>query len=328
METLKKFLTFICIGLPLIFFTSCGAGIDYDPETATLTFVPGEFAFGDLKPDQTADALEAQAKALEAKGEGGKALKIYKTIAEDYAFTTQAPNARFRMAEYYEAAGKQKKAFDNYQTLITTYMGTPLYKPALDRQGRIARDAATGQYKRKVLLFRSRLPASTVDQMLKQHIDNAPYASDAAQSQYLRGLIWENEKILEKAMEQYREVTRAYPESQYSGEALFRTGSILYEQAQNGNTNLDNSKLALETFDELIVLYPNHPKVNEAKALRSQIQGYDVRRSLQVAEFYEKKKEFTSARFYYNDVMTSSKKGSNYYNTAKQRLEKLGKPSN
>ena len=49
--------------------SSCGSGFDYEPSTATLTIIPGQIQFGELRPSISAEELEAQAKAEEAKGD-------------------------------------------------------------------------------------------------------------------------------------------------------------------------------------------------------------------------------------------------------------------
>ncbi len=327
MEKLTRFLKVSSLTVLCALAVSCGAGVDYNHETATLTFIPGKIAFNDLKPDIVANQLAIEANKYEAAGKGDRAFKKYKSIADQYPLTTQAPNARYRMAQYYEHRDKRTKAFDNYQTLITNYMGTPLYRSALDRQIAMAHEAASGSYKKNMLFFKSKVPSTEVDRMLKQIIENAPHAPSASKSQYLRAALWEKEKRDVRAMVEYREVTRTYPDSGYSGEALFRIASILYAQSQKGNTNLDNSKRAIETFDELTTLYPKHPRSAEAKQVRAKIEGYDIRRSLEIAKFYEEKDEHVSAIFYYRDIMSRTSSKSEVHQQAKTRLNAITKES-
>jgi TolA-binding protein len=313
------------------FMVSCGAGFDYDPNTATLTFVPSQvISFGDLKPDLTANDLYDKAIAHEAKGEGKKALNLHKKVVSEFPYSTKAPDSVFRVAQYNEQKEKFKKAFDSYQTLVTTYMGTPLYQAAIERQTAIAHGVVSGEYTNKLFFFETKVPASVASEMLGQLLENAPYAESAPKSAFLRANVWESENDDVTAMTMYRDVTRKYGESLYAGESLFKIANILHKQSQKGNTNLDNSKLAIDAFDELITLYPNHPRQAEAKALRSKIMGYDVRRSLEVAQFHEKKEEFVSAIFYYREVLTGSAPGTEYHRIAAAKINELQKrvPSN
>lgn len=336
MEKMTRFLQVSLISGTLALLSSCGGvqdfrvpvikGFDYDPSTATLTIIRSKVSIGELEPSITADELYQQALDYEKKGKTDKAYKKYKEIATGYTKTTKAPQALFRMAQYDEAAGKRARAFEFYQALITNYMGTPLYSKAVEAQKNIAHDAVSGAYKQKILVFSKKIPSTTVDKMLTQLIANAPQASSAPQSQYLRGQLWEREKQYLRAMDNYRIVSRDYPESSYAGEALFRIGSILKMQtSKQGNRNLDNSRNAIQAFDELITLYPKHPKASVARQMKAQISGYDITRSYEVAQFYEKKKQYTSARFYYNDILTRTSKESEIYKLAKARLDALPK---
>lgn len=330
-------LTFLCVvGITVLSLQSCGnhslsnfqlrpiKGFSYDPNTATLTITKGQFKLGDLKPDTTANDLYASAQSLEKQGKHSKAYKELKQITKNYPNSTKAPNAFFRIAQYDEASGKWIRAFDYYQKLISTYTGTSLYAQALESQKNIAHASATGQYKEKMLVFKKRVSATSVDKMLTQLIANAPHASSAAHSQYLRGKIWEREKIYDRAMDIYRSIPRDYPNSGYAGEALFRVGSILRMQTtKKSNRNIDNSRNATEAFNELISLYPKHPKAKQAKQINAQIAGYDINRSYEIARFYEEKEQYKSARFYYNDIIKRTDKTSKIHQRAKAKLAAL-----
>lgn len=307
-------------------FASCGTGFDYNPSTSTLKFIPGKIVIGDLQKSASANELLAQADAYEAQGKPAKAFGIYKNIATKHPHSTQAPTAHFRIAQYYEADKKRQKAFDSYQHLISNYIGTPLYKPSLERQIAIAHKSAKGEHTNKLFFFNVKIPLETVDTMLTQVVSNAPYDKTAAESFYLRGVLRENEKQNTRAIALYRELTRTYPESAFSGEALFRIGNILHQQSLKGNTNLDNSRKAIETFDELITLYPSHPRSKDAKKLKTEFAGYDVQRSLEVAQFYEQKQEYTSAVFYYNEVLKATPSHSDVYKNAKAKITSLTTP--
>ncbi len=296
---------------------SCGSGSNPQPNAPSLPET------GNLKSSAPADTLFAQAAAFEKQGEPNKAFSLYKKIAVNHKYSTQAPNALYRMAQHYEAEQKPQKAFDTYQKLISDYVHTSLYKPSLQRQINIAHATVEGEHQNQFLFFNTKIPSSIIDTMLTQVLSNAPYDSTAAKSSYLRGILQEQGKSNTKAIQLYRQVTRTYPDSVYSGEALYRIGNILHQQSLQGNTNLDNSRKAIETFDELITLYPSHPRSKDAKKLKATFAGYDTKRSLEIAEFYEKKQHYTSAIFYYKEVLKSSAKASDYHKIASAKIAAL-----
>jgi len=309
----------------VLFLSSCGAGIDYNPNTQELTVVPGNaIQLGILTPNTiTVEQLDAQAKQLQAAGDDKKANNIYQKIVADFPSSAQAPEAQFRIAEYLNAKGKRSKAFDVYQNVINNYLSTPLYKTSLDRQITIAHDSFSGRYKTKAVFLRTKVPAERIDEMLKQVISNAPQAPSAPESLYLRGQLLEREKRTSQAVQVYRNLSQNYPESNYSGESLFRVGSILFDQTQKSDTNLDNFKNALLTFEELKTLYPRHAKIPEANQMIARIEGHDIKRSLEIAQFYEKKRQFPSALFYYNEILSTTKKGSEYHNLASSKIKAI-----
>lgn len=59
-----------------------------------------------------------EARAKEAKNDLSGAIKKYKRVVEKHPLSKEAPQARFRMAELYEARKEPADAFDQYQKLI------------------------------------------------------------------------------------------------------------------------------------------------------------------------------------------------------------------
>jgi hypothetical protein len=63
--------------------------------------------------------------------------------------------------------------------------------------------------------------------------------------------------------------------------------------------------------------------VGEARKLMGAIGGQDIQRSYEIAEFYERKGDKGSARFYYEEVVNKAKSGA-LHDKAKARLAALG----
>jgi len=275
--------------------------------------------------DNSAAANELYTKAGEAykAGKTKKALELYQELANRYPETSQAPLARYNEGLLLEETGKLVAAFDAYQEFITTYFGTSLYADALSRQETVAHAAASGKFRRKFLGLTSRIDRETVEKMLKKVIANAPQAESAPRAQYTIGQIWEERKEYDDALAGYKAVPRSYPDSPYAAEALYRIGTIYFQQSTTGNRNNANLDTARNTYTELITLFPTHPKAKEAKKKLGQIGGLSVQRSLDIAEFYRKKGQIKSAKFYYNEVIRLAPKGSPLHTKATERLNSL-----
>jgi len=105
-----------------------------------------------LRQEYNEDAPKAQelygkGQAEEQKGDKKGAAKIYDDLAARYPAFSQADEASFKAAQYWEQLSEPRKAFDSYQYYITTYRNGQNYKSALDRQSAIAFMAARGDLK-------------------------------------------------------------------------------------------------------------------------------------------------------------------------------------
>lgn len=115
-------------------------------------------------------------------------IKKYRRVVEKHPLSREAPQARFRMAELYEARKEPADAFDQYQKLIDRHPDSPLYRQAMARQKEMAFGAASGALTNRVLwMFDVRMDPTNVTEWLKHVRDNAPYAPTAPQAMNVLG---------------------------------------------------------------------------------------------------------------------------------------------
>ena len=296
--------------------TSCGNNND------NLQLATGQVAVTSV---EEANELYSQARALEAQGRSKKAIKTYGKVASSYPMSREAPDARMREAELLYAQGELIKSFDKYQSFITQYRGTSQYDKAIQRQSEVVHAASTGKIKNSFLGLKSNIPRSKVEKMFVQVRDNAPFGPTAPKAQFGLAEMWQNDKNLGKAITAYEDLYVKYPKSSLAPEALYRVGNLMLQQTEDGNRNRGNLDTANTTFTDLTLLYPNSKQAKSAKKILKQIKGSDIQRSFSIAEFYEKKKHYPSAAFYYKEVIRATKSGSDLHQRAKQRLATLPK---
>jgi len=296
--------------------TSCGNSND------KVQIATGQVAQGSTVE---ANKLYSQARALEAQGRTKKAIKTYGQVAGNYPMSKEAPDARIREAELLYAQGELLKSFEKYQSFITQYSGTSQYDKAIQRQSDVAHAASTGEIKNSFLGLKSDIPRSKVEKMFIQVRDNAPFGPTAAKAQFGLAEMWQTDKNTGKAIKAYEDLYVKYPKSSLAPEALYRVGNLLLQQTEDGNRNRGNLDTANTTFTDLTLLYPNSKQAKSAKILLKGIKGSDIQRSFSIAEFYEKKKQYPSAAFYYSEVIRATKSGSDLNQRAKQRLAALPK---
>ena len=277
--------------------------------------------------DPRAAALYAQAQAADQAGNIKTALKLYKETAHKFPSSTVAPQARFRQAALLESQNELLDAFDAYQQVIQRYPSTPLYQEARTKQAVVAYAAADGLIKNSVMWIKSRLDSNKIVEMLELVRDNAPQANSAPKAQFTIGQVLENRKKDILAIAAFQKVVDDYPKSSHAPEAQYRIGNILLTSAERGNQNQANLDRAKHTFEDLIQSYPNSARAGDARKKVSEIAGRDIQRSFDIAEFYFKKGQSSSAAFYYQEVISKTTSG-DLHNRSQRRLQQLGGATN
>jgi outer membrane protein assembly factor BamD len=298
-----------------VLLASCGDDADLPP------------LVGNASPNNDrAEALFSEAQAAESAGKSSKAIKLYDTLGDEMPLARRAAEARFRQGELLEQAGEIPKAFDAYQELISRYNNSNLYEKALNRQASMAQAAADGQVKTSFLGLKAKISNERITGMLAKVRDNAPRSPQASKAQFTIGQLWESEDNTagaSKAITAYRDLVVEYPDSREAPEGQFRIGKILLDEARRGNQDQANIDRSREAFQDYLRQYPGHSRNGEARQLLANLGGEDLQRSFNVAEFYERKGETASARFYYEEVVRKAKSGE-LHDKAKARLAALG----
>ncbi|NWK56849.1 tetratricopeptide repeat protein [Verrucomicrobiaceae bacterium N1E253] len=307
----KVLLPLASLSLAMPLLVSCGNSdkIPLRGQTAT-----GEVA--------NATALLNEGRAYQSSGKNSKALSTYKEVSKSYPNSTAAPEALYARANMLDQQGELIKAFDAYQELIVNYQASSRYASALRRQEHVAHAAANGVIKNSFLGMKTKIAPSRVETMLGQVRDNAPQASSAPKAQFAIGQVWQQSGNAEKAIAAFRRISADYPESSQAPEALYQIGETLILKTKKGNKNKANFDNATSIYNELIQRYPNHKRAADARKRIKGLGGQEIQRSYNIAEFYRKKGEKTSAIFYYKEVLRKSKSGP-LRDQASQRIAEL-----
>jgi len=272
--------------------------------------------------DPQAAQLYASAEAAASAGDTKKAIRLYEEVAVTHSYSKVAPQARFRQAVLLDNRGALLEAFDAYQQLIHRYQSSSLYSEARTKQAVVAHAAADGLIKSNFLGLKSRLDSKKIVEMLEKVRDNAPQAASAPKAQFAIGQVLENRQKDAPAMAAYQRVVDDYATSSYAPEAHYRIGHILLASAERGNQNQANLDKALHTFQDLRQAYPRTKQAAAAEKKIAEIASRDIQRSFDIAEFYYKKGQSTSAAFYYKEVLSKNGAG-DLHNRARRRLQEI-----
>jgi len=274
--------------------------------------------------DRDAQILYAQAQAADQSGKSKKAISLYENTAAKNPHSPVAPAARFRQAQLLEQRAKPDEAFEAYQMVITLYQASSLYAKARDHQARLAHAVADGQISDKLLWFKTAPDIKKIVSMLETVRDNAPRAPSAAKAQYAIGRTYESKKSkANQAITAYQDVVDNYPHSLYAPEAQYKIGQLLLMGASKGNQDNSNLDRAQHAFEDLRQSYPNSKRAADAATKIAEIRSREIQRNFDIAEFYFRKKQNSSATVYYREVVRKTTGGS-LHDRAKARLQSIG----
>jgi outer membrane protein assembly factor BamD (BamD/ComL family) len=301
-----------CLSVATLCLVSCGE----DPDVPLL-------AGNTQAASAVGEALYQQAKQADDAGKTSRAIKLYDQTATRYPFAPSAAQARLRQAQLLEQTRQIEPAFEAYNKYLERFPGSSLYETALNRQAAMAQAAADGDVKSSFLGMKSKLSIEKTVAMLGKVRDHAPKSAAAAKAQFTTGELYQAKRKTKEAIAAFHQLVRDQPDCPQAPEALFRVGLILMEDAARGNQNQANVDLAREAFNDYLIQYPGHSRNAEARKLLGNLDGHDLQRSFDIAEFYLKTGKPESAKVYYRGILRSSGSGS-LHAAAKARLKELG----
>jgi len=270
-----------------------------------------------------AEQLYQKGKLAEEKGDIKEAAEKYDELAIRFPSYDGAAELNHKAASYWEKLSKPEQAFASYQNYIQTFRNGRNYSSALERQSNIAFTAAKGGLTKRFLGMKSEPDYDKVVEFLDKVRDNAPASDLATRAQFAIGTYSEGKEKSSEAVEAFFKVVDAYPNHSLAPEATFRAGKVLSGYTEKGNQNSSNLNRARRTLEDLIQQYPDSAQASQARTLLSEISSTDVKRTLDIAEFYEKKGKVESAKYYYQEVMNKAPAGSELHNDAQDRLNSL-----
>jgi outer membrane protein assembly factor BamD len=296
-----------------------GEGWTYEP-------VGGE---GKWQQPRAKDQLEVAQAAFDKKAYS-LALKAARRVVKVWPLSDYAPQAQYLVARCYEATGKEAKAFKTYQTLLEKQPKIANFDEILQRQFAIANQYLAGKWFKLwgyIPLFPS---MQRTARMYGDIVKTGPYSAVAPQSQLNIGTAWERQKTLGFKTPDYPAAIQAYDtaadryhdQPKVAAEAIFRSALDYQKQVESPDRDQSNAAHAISRFTDFIALYPYDPRVSQAQMIIAALKGAQARGNFDIAQFYEKRKQWEGARIYYNEVQ-SLDPNSPYAAEALRRLDQL-----
>jgi outer membrane protein assembly factor BamD len=294
---------------------------------APLIYRPGEGwsyeVVGQEKWDRprAKDQLEVAQQAY-AKEKYNVAIKAAKRLVQRWPLSDYAPEAQYLLARSYEARHMDERAFKEYQKLVEKYPKSEHYAEAVSRQFEIANRFLAGQWF-KLWGYVPFFPSmEKTAQMYEKMVKSAPYSDLAPQAQMNIGKAQEKQHEYSKAVEAYATAADRYRERPVAADALFKVALTYQRQSKEAEYDQSIAGKAIATMTDFIALYPEDPRVKQAQQAIEDLRREEARGSYVIAKYYERRKRWSGALVYYNEVLLKDR-NSPYAKEAQERIAEL-----
>src|SRR5437016_5842277 len=298
----SKLFRLILIFLAIIAFPfTCPAPLVYRPGEGWTYEPVGET--GKWTRMRAKDQLEVAQTAFDQK-DYGLALKASRRVVRVWPLSDYVPQAQYLAGRSLEELGDDEKAFNEFQKMLEKNPKVPNYDDILRRQYAIADKFLAGKWFKLwgYIPFFSSME-KTAD-MYTKIVKNGPYSEVAPQAQLKIGTAREKKKEYPLAVKAYETAADKYHDRQaIASEALYRAALAYNKQAQTAEYDQTTAGQAIGTFTDFMALYPNDARVAESQKIIASLHTEQARGNFEIAKFYEKRKKWSGALVYYNEVI-------------------------
>lgn len=256
-------------------------------------------------PRETAALQLEYARSLYLAGDYNKALRECDKFGKFYGDSEIADQVQFLRGEIRMGQGKQAQAAKDFQQVLSAYPDTTLYDQAIEKQYDIADhyyEVGVDRMDDKWRPFRKR-PLKKAIEVYEMVIGNQPFTDTAAEAQYKVGLShYARREYIESAFE-YRRVVEDYSGSEWVDDASYGLAMTYYDMSFPPEYDQTPSALAVEAIDDFTQRFPGDERRAGLDEKRGEMRNRIAAQRLQTAAFYEKRREFASARIYYELIL-------------------------
>ncbi len=319
MKHSRVFLLLVGLGL-LALPISSPAPLIYRPgEGWTYEPVGGE---GKWRKTRAKDQLEVAQAAFDQQSYRA-ATKAARRVVREWPLSDYAPKAQYLVARCYELRKQDEKAFKEYQKLLAQYPKTEDLPEVLQREYEIAMRFLGGQWF-KLWGYVPFFPSmNKTAELFEKIVRNGPFSEIAPHAQLRVGAAREKGKDYPLAVKAYElAADRYFDRPVIAADAVYRAGMSHYKQAREAEYDQGAAGKAIATFTYFVAVFSQDKRAAGAEKLIEALKQEQARGSYEVARFYEKKKAWSGALVYYNEVLLLDPK-SPYAEEARRRIETL-----
>lgn len=317
--------------LVVLLLVAVGVGLLPFRSPAPLVYRPGEgWVYepvgqeGQWRMDRAQDQLAVAQAAFDQK-DYGLALQAARRLVHTWPLSDFAPQAQYLVGRCYEYKNQDERAFKEYQKVIDRYPKGEHVAEVLQRQYEIANRFLGGQWFRLWVYIPVPPSMDRTAELFDQIVQSGPYSEVAPQAQMQIGTARDKQKNYPLAVKAYERAADRYNDRPaIAAEALYRAGSSYRKLAAAAEYDQSTAGKAIATYTDFMTLYPNDPRVPEAKQTIAELKTEQARGNFQIAQYYEKRGKLNGALVYFNEVLVQDP-NSPYASQARERIDALKK---
>ncbi|HPO16688.1 MAG TPA: outer membrane protein assembly factor BamD [Candidatus Hydrogenedentes bacterium] len=292
---------------------------------AQWTWTPQTKRFINLKklPKETPELQIEHARSLMMKKQFKEAWRETQKFSEAYSDSELADQNQYLRGEIKMRQGKWMDASKEFQRVLSAYPETALYEDAIKKQYEIG-DHYYGKGVKNQKHWWNPLRKRSYKKAIKVYsmvIENQPFTMTAAEAQYKLGLCHFARKEYLEASFEYQRVIEDYKDSAWVDKAYYDIAMCYYKGSLDADYDQTPSELAVRSIDDFSARYPNDERNADLLKKRQEMRNRIAEQRLIVAQFHEKRREFDSARIYY-DLLTTQYNDTPCGKTAQEWLDK------
>jgi outer membrane protein assembly factor BamD len=225
----------------------------------------------------------------------------YYSLARKFPRSGAAADAQLKAGDMALQDGDYDQAYAYYSEYLTKYPKGEDFDQALQGMYEVGQKFLEGA-RRKTLGIKAFPSMARAQQIFENIVKTAPFSKWAPLAQYYAGQALEKQSRPDEAVTAYEEVISRYPSDPAAADAQYQIGYVYLVESRTAYDNSAATK-AQDAFEDFLARYPTSEKAPQAQDNLKTLQTHENSNAVQVAKYYDKKKDYKAAVIYYEEVI-------------------------
>ena len=229
-----------------------------------------------------------------------KAIEEFEKLIKHYPKAREAAESQYYIGLCLQNQEKLIEAFRAYQRVIDKYPFSERSGEVVKCQFEIGNQLLEGKDKRSKFVKTVIGAEYDVVEVFRAVIKNAPYGEYAAPAQYKIGLYLQEKQLYQESRDEFEKTINDYPNSEWAKAARYQIALSDAKRSAGAAYNQKVTEVAVDQFKSFVKDYPDADLSDQAKEHIRKLREKEAENAFLIAKFYEKQRQFDSAKVYYH----------------------------